>query len=189
MDSAFVIFVTAIKLTLESAKCSFGKLLVSIEANTRLAAKKLLVFCITLLCTSISSTTFAANEIGNARVKIVPAIQIDEETEVDFGLLSNIDGTCFMAADGSLSGSAGMDCIGNETPGVFSIRGASGAVINISATQGTIGGVTFNPVIAGNINRTLNDGSTTVTILGNLVLNGATEGTKVITYTLVANYE
>ena len=137
----------------------------------------------------LSSPLFAASELGNARVLLLPAIDISEESEVDFGQLSNVDGTCAMALDGSLSGSPGMDCVGNETPGVFAIRGADGAVLNISVSQGILGGITFNPVIAGNSQRTLENGSTTVTILGNLILSGAAEGTSIISYTLVANYE
>lgn len=137
----------------------------------------------------LSQPVIAASELASARVSIVPAINISEDAEIDFGQLSNIDGTCYMSNDGSLSGTTGMDCVGNQAPGVFSISGLNGAVINISVSQGSIDGVTFNPVIDGELSRTLEGGSTTVTILGSLTLNNALDGEKNISYTFTANYE
>lgn len=148
----------------------------------------LLVALVEALCL-LSQPALAASELASARVSIVPAINISEETEIDFGQLSNIDGTCFMSSDGTLSGTTGMDCVGSQAPGVFSISGLSGAVINISVSQGSIDGVTFDPVIDGELSRTLEGGSTTVTILGSLTLNNALDGDKNITYTFTANYE
>lgn len=137
----------------------------------------------------LSPPVMAASELASARVSIVPAININEEAEIDFGQLSNIDGTCYMSSGGTLSGTTGMDCVGSQAPGVFSISGLIGAVINISVTQGSIDGVTFDPVIDGELSRTLANGSTTVTILGSLTLNNALDGDKNISYTFTANYE
>ncbi len=144
---------------------------------------------LTLSSLMLSSAVMAANEIATARVQIVPAINITEQTEIDFGTLSNIDGTCTMSSGGSLSGTAGMECAGDEVPGQFNISGLDGAVISLSVTQGFSQGVTFQPVIDGSNSRTLEGGVTTVVILGSLTLNNAQDGEQNISYTLTANYE
>ncbi len=155
----------------------------------KIAIKRQAVFLLLVGGSCLNQSVLAASEIGNARVQIVPAININQESEIDFGQLSNVDGTCIMSSGGSLSGTAGMDCAGDQVPGVFSISGANGAVISLSVTQGSTDGVVFNPVIDGSISRTLANGLTTVTILGSLILNNAIDGDKNISYTLTANYE
>lgn len=131
----------------------------------------------------------AATELASAHVEIVPAIDISEQNQIDFGTLSNIDGICTMSAGGTLSGSAGMDCSGAQTPGLFTISGLDGATVNISVSQGNSGGITFIPTLLGGGNRSLDGGSINVTVLGSLELNNASEGEKDISYTLTANYE
>lgn len=139
---------------------------------------------------SASTVSFAADQVGNANVEIVSAITISEDTQIDFGQIINVNGTCTMASGGTLSGTAGMGCTGTETPGVFTISGTSGAVIDVVVTTGsTVDGVTYNPVIDGSLTRTLTGGSATVNVIGNVVLNAATDGVKDIAYTFTANYQ
>lgn len=137
-----------------------------------------------------SSLIMAADQAGNANVEIVSAITISEDTQIDFGQVINTDGTCNMASGGSLSGTAGMGCTGVETPAAFTINGTTGAVVDISVTAGAaVDGVTYNPVVDGILTRTLSGGTTSVNVIGNIVLSGASDGVKDIAYTFTANYQ
>lgn len=150
--------------------------------------KILLVASMTAL--TLSSAAFAANQAGTSNVEIVSAILITEATQIDFGQIINLDGTCTMSAGGALSGTAGMGCTGTETAGNFSIAGTSGAVVDISVTAGAaVGGVTYSPVIDGAPSRTLTGGVASVDVIGNIVLATATDGIKNIAYTFTANYQ
>ena len=137
-----------------------------------------------------SGAAYAADQAGNANVEIVSAIVITENTQIDFGQIINLDGTCTMASGGSLSGTAGMACTGTETPGTFQVAGTTGAVVDVSVTAGpAVDGVTFNPVIDGVLTRTLAGGTADVDVIGNIVLASATDGVKDIAYTFTANYQ
>jgi hypothetical protein len=150
--------------------------------------KKLLVAAMAAL--SVSGAVMAADQAGNANVEIVSAILISEDTQIDFGQIINIDGTCSMASGGLLSGTTGMGCTGTETSGVFSIAGTSGAVVDVSVTPGpAVDGVTYNPVVDGVFTRTLTGGAATVDVIGNIVLSSASDGVKDIAYTFTANYQ
>ena len=138
----------------------------------------------------VSGAAFAADQAGNANVEIVSAIVITETTQIDFGQIINVDGTCTMASGGALSGGAGMACTGTETAGVFNVAGTSGAVVDVSVTAGAaVDGVTYNPVIDGTLTRTLTGGNADVNVIGNIVLSSATDGIKDIAYTFTANYQ
>lgn len=150
--------------------------------------KKLLVAAMAAL--SVSGAVMAADQAGNANVEIVSAILISEDTQIDFGQIINIDGTCSMAAGGALSGTTGMGCTGAETSGIFSIAGTSGAVVDVSVAAGpSVDGVTYNPVVDGVLTRTLTGGAASVNVIGNIVLSSASDGVKDIAYTFTANYQ
>ncbi len=137
-----------------------------------------------------ASVTQAADQTGNANVEIVSAITITEDTQIDFGQIINLDGTCTMSSGGSLSGTAGMGCTGTETPATFTITGTSGAVVNLAVANGaTVDGVSYFPVIDGPTSRTLSGGSVSVDVVGNISLSGASDGVKDIAYTFTANYQ
>lgn len=150
--------------------------------------KKVLVAAVAAL--SVSGAVLAADQAGNANVEIVSAILITETTQIDFGQIINIDGTCTMGTGGALSGTAGMGCTGTETAGTFSIAGTSGAVVDVSVSAGaSVDGVSYNPVVDGVLTRTLTGGAATVNVIGNIVLASATDGVKDIAYTFTANYQ
>lgn len=152
--------------------------------------KKRLIAFAGVSALAASSLALAADQAGNANVEIVSAITISEDTQIDFGQVINTDGTCNMASGGSLSGTAGMGCTGTETPAAFTITGTTGSVVDISVTAGAaIDGVTYNPVVDGILTRTLTGGSTSVNVIGNIVLSSATDGVKDIAYTFTANYQ
>ena len=150
--------------------------------------KKLLIAAsVAALSTGI---VFAADQAGNANVEIVSALLISEDTQIDFGQIINLDGTCTMSSGGALSGTAGMGCTGTETAGVFTVSGTSGSVVDVSVTAGAaVDGVTYNPVVDGVLTRTLTGGQSTVDVIGNIVLASATDGVKDIAYTFTANYQ
>ena len=138
---------------------------------------------------SAPQVSLAASETANARVEILPALSISQATQVDFGQLHNANGDCIMSATGELSGSPEMACTGTRTPGIFTISGTTGSTIIVSTTQGSSGGVTFQPEIAGGSNHLLDNGQAIVTVGGRLTLDSASEGIKSIAYTVTANYQ
>ncbi len=137
-----------------------------------------------------SGGVYAAAVTGHARVNIVTAVNISEVSVIDFGVVENADGTCTMDASGALSGSDGQTCDGSATPGEFLISGEIGQNIVVSTTSTiTVDGVSFAPTIEGSNVRTLDDGTTTVKIIGEITLGGASEGNKNIDYIITANYQ
>lgn len=137
-----------------------------------------------------SLTIFAAEQTGTANVEIVSALSITEETEVDFGQVVNVDGTCSMASGGVLSGTAGMGCTGTETAGVIRVDGTVNAFVDARVSPGPeVDGVTFIPRIDGKTNRKLSKGDAHFPIIGDIVLSNATDGEKDIPYIFTANYQ
>lgn len=150
--------------------------------------KKILIASIAAL--SVAGAVNAADQAGNANVEIVSAILITEDVQIDFGQIINTDGTCNMSPGGLLSGTAGMGCTGSETAGTFTINGTSASVVDVSVTQGApVDGVTYSPTIDGAASRTLAGGTTSVDVIGSIVLASATDGVKDIAYTFTANYQ
>ena len=133
-----------------------------------------------------SAVANAESTTGNADVIILETITFNELAHVDFGSITNADGTCTMAAGGGLSG----QCSGTGSEGDFTVSGTAGQVVDVSVGSGsTSGGVTFNPVLTSAAAPTLTAGSTSVSVAGNLVLLSATAGAKALTYTLTVNYQ
>ncbi len=152
--------------------------------------KKIVLPLATASIFAMSNVAFAADEASNANVNIVTAITISEDTEIDFGTITNEDGTCTMASGGALTGSAGQSCTGTETPGSFTVSGTDGAVVDLVVTAGAaVDGVTYTPAIDGASTATLTGGNATVAVIGNLALSSATDGDKNIAYTFTANYQ
>ena len=131
----------------------------------------------------------AESTVGNANVVILETISFAENFAVDFGYITNADGTCTMDAVGALSG----QCLGRPagTVGDFTVAGTANQAVSVSVGSGsTSGGVTFNPVLSSSATPTLSaGGTTTVNVIGNLVLLSATAGAKALTYTLTVDYQ
>ena len=132
---------------------------------------------------------FSASELASARVSVVPAVTINQQAEIDFGQLNNVNGICTMSTGGALSGSEGMDCNGAETPGLFTVSGLNGAAVSISVSHGQLPGIAFTPQILGGASQVLVNGSIDVTVVGSLELNNTSDGDKNISYIISANYE
>jgi len=138
----------------------------------------------------LSSAAMADDLASTANVNVLAALTLAETTQIDFGTIGIEDGTCTMASGGALTGSGGQTCSGTQTPGLFTITGTDGQVLDLSVTAGAaVDGVTYNPVIDGAATATLTGGTATVDMIGNLVLSSATAGVKAISYTFTANYQ
>jgi len=137
-----------------------------------------------------SIPAFSAEQSGTANVEIVSAVSITEETEVDFGTVVNVNGRCTMASGGALSGTTGMACTGNETPGVFRVDGTVNAYVQASVSPGpSVDGVSFIPKIDGQTIRILSKGDAHFPVIGEIVLDDATDGDKDIPYVFTAHYQ
>lgn len=138
----------------------------------------------------ISSAALAVDHSSYATVEIVENLSMSQSQALNFGSIENIDGICIMASGGTLSGQDGQNCSGSSSPGEFIISGSvdQSIIITVDASAGE-DGVVFTPEIDGSSIRTLDGGSTTVKIIGQLSLNTATLGAKNIEYTITANYQ
>ena len=148
------------------------------------------------LITAIAGFAFngavnAASVTGNANVNIISALSIVETTNIDFGSIANVDGTCNMDNSGSLSGGADMNCTGTATPALFTLSGAASEAVDIGVTADpAVDGVTYNPVFSGGSTVFLDgSGAAAVTVHGSVSLSSATTGDKDIAYTFTANYQ
>ncbi len=141
-----------------------------------------------VLATLCSANALAESATGNATVVIQETITFNEDTAIDFGAISNADGTCTMDAAGVLSG----QCLGQPdgTPGQFTVSGTAGQAVSISVGSGsTVDGVTFTPALNSSASATLNgSGETVVSVSGSLGLASATGGLKALTYSVTVNY-
>jgi len=143
---------------------------------------------------SIAFTGLASAEVVNAtaNVLILETVDVTETTQIDFGKLTEEDGTCTMASGGGLTGSGGQLCTGTATPGDFGITGTDGETVAITVAAGSaVDGITYNPVLAnsGTTTDTATLDAASVEVIGNLVLSSATTGAKTITYTFTADYQ
>ena len=138
-----------------------------------------------LICVS------AANAFElNANVQIREVLELTQKNELNFGTIEARDGTCTMAADGSLTGSGGQNCTGQSQPAEFVIIGTSGQVVQLAVEQEeTVDGVTFSPALNGTTTRSLGEEGSTVNVVGTLTLSSAIPGDKNISYTVTANYQ
>jgi len=137
--------------------------------------------------TALSGSTLAAD--GHAYVTLLTPLTVGQDTAIDFTEITTENGTCTMDAGGNLAGTLGQTCTASDAiPGVFQIDGSDVAV-SLAVGSGSVAGVTFNPTLPGGNSVTLSGGTANVTVLGNLVLNGATAGDKDITYTFTASYQ
>ena len=148
------------------------------------------VLAVAILFSFQTHTSYSAEQTGTANVEIVSALSITEETELDFGQVVNVDGSCTMSSGGTLSGTAGMGCTGTETPGVMRVDGTVNAYVDASVTAGpSVDGVSFFPKIDGKTNRILSKGDAHFPIIGQIKLENATDGEKEIPYVFTANYQ
>ena len=117
-------------------------------------------------------------------------LTIELRDALDFGTISNENGTCSMDNQGNLNGTGGQTCFGTGTRSKFWVRGDVGYSFFVIVSGSSSNGITFNPVLKGNASRTINsNGRRNVRIVGDLVLNNVTPGTFSPSYLLSVNYE
>ena len=125
-------------------------------------------------------------------VRAQDSLQIDAiDSDLEYGVIANETGICRMNDRGSLLGLSGQNCLGSGSPATFTINGDPGLVIFITAVGSTNGlGVEFDPTISGSATRVISfNGSTTLTIVGDLILNNAQGGSHSLQYLVNINYE
>jgi hypothetical protein len=137
---------------------------------------------------SISSLGFADNIVDDATANVVlqTALDVVETTQLDFGTVVNTDGSCTLSQAGALGGT----CSGTGTAGVFTITGDNNALVGITTAFGTLegGNIKFTP--SAPATATIGSGGNiAVNVGGDLLLDGASSGTKAIPYTFTANYQ
>jgi len=117
-------------------------------------------------------------------------IIITAQNVLDFGTISDDDGTCTMDSSGLLSGTGSIICFGSGIPGSFSIAGQRNSWVTVSLIPGSsVDGVTFTPQLVENASLRIKSRNITATVVGTLTLNNALKGQKNLYYTLSINYE
>ncbi len=117
-------------------------------------------------------------------------LTIELRDQLDYGMISNENGTCSMDNQGNLTGTGGQTCFGTGIRSKFWIWGDPGYSFFVMVSGSSSNGITFNPVIKGPTSRTINNnGRRNVRIVGDLVLNNAGTGNFGLTYLLSVNYE
>jgi len=119
----------------------------------------------------------------------VKPLAIEETVPINFGTIAGDNGICSMQSGGVLVGSSGQSCSGIQTPAEFRVGGTNGQVVDISVTGGTVQGITFRPLIDGPSIITMQGSSTSIFVIGELELNGASQGSISIPYIFSANYQ
>ena len=105
-------------------------------------------------------------------------------------MIINENGTCSMGNQGDLTGTGGQTCFGSGTRSKFWVFGDVGYSFFVMVSGSSSNGITFNPVIKGNASRTINaNGRRNIRIVGDLVLNNASQGSFTLDYVVSVNYE
>lgn len=112
-------------------------------------------------------------------------------SNLEYGVIASENGICRMNDRGSLLGLAGQSCLGNGSPAQFSINGDPGLVIFVTAAGSTDNqGVEFAPSIAGSATKVISpSGATSLSIVGDLILNNAGDGAHSLDYLVNVHYE
>jgi len=141
---------------------------------------------------ALPSWALAQTFTGNVSVFLAETLTINEDQQIDFGVLLNEVGTCTMAPNGALSGDV-LACNGFENVGLFTISGSPGLLISLSTTIGTANGITFTPTLPnGNSLLLSGPGSRAaeqIIVAGSVDISAsAGNGVTQIPYTLTADY-
>ena len=153
-------------------------------------------FIVVALFFGTSASTHTAEIDTTAAVNLLLGLTVTEDREIDFGSLNgNSAGNCTMALGGALSGTA-TGCTGIGTSAQFTVTGIRFFQVNVSVLPGSLDGITFTPTfgpstsLSGFLPPTSGIfGSATLEVAGQLSWGSTLlQGTKVIPYTFVADY-
>jgi len=132
-----------------------------------------------------SPTSFAAKPPAT-----IDPIIITAQDTLDFGTISDDDGTCTMDSSGLLSGTGSIICFGSGIPGSFGITGHKNRRVIISLIPGSsVDGVSFTPQLVESADQRLSPGGNTATVVGTLTLSNAIKGQKTLYYTISIDYQ
>lgn len=110
-------------------------------------------------------------------------------SEIDFGTITNENGTCTLTRTGALSGTI-SSCVGSGTVGEYEVAGIKNSTVLLSVFQGSSNGITFTPEIVGQAVTSLGGKARkTFKIIGQIQLNNATSGVIDIDYLISADYQ
>jgi len=152
--------------------------------------KSLLLTVEVLVGLSFPSLALAASISGSANVNLVNPLTISEATQLTFGSITNLNGSCEMLDDGSLVGTGGQTCSGAQIPAEFTVLGDIGYSVDIVVqANNSEPGLSFLPKLVGTETKTLSDGSISFQVVGTLNISNAFEGTYAIPYIVTVNYQ
>ncbi len=136
-------------------------------------------------------STGALADTFQARVTVVDALSITEDTQINFGNVTPEASTCAMASGGAVSGTNSICTLGDtETPGSFTITGTDATIVLSTTASTSTNGIVYTPTVDGSSTPAISGGSVTVTLIGSLALDGtSTAGVTDIDYDLSANYQ
>lgn len=145
-----------------------------------------------------STNVQAATQTADARVVILPAVQLAQNQQLDFGVVasSSVAGTVVMpTASSTRSCTGGVTCVGTAFRGQFTITGAeNGYVVGISVPASTtlaFGTITMPVTLTSSLTTFTSTGAAQQFFVGGTLTVGANQaaGTYTGTYNVSANYQ
>ena len=145
-----------------------------------------------------STNAQAATQTADARVVILPAVQLAQNDALDFGVVasSGTAGTVILpTASDTRTCSAGVTCVGAALRGRFTVTGAeNGYVVAISVPASatlTSGANTMPVALTPSLTTFTSTGAAQVFYVGGTLSVGANQaaGTYTGTYNVSANYQ
>lgn len=115
-------------------------------------------------------------------------ITITPQVIMNFGSISDANGTCQLKSNGTLRGLNGQDCSGSGVRGEYLLQGDPNTNFTLILTGSNSNGITFTPVVNGAPKRFSSTGDKTIVIVGELVLNNPGSGAQSPSFTLSVNY-
>lgn len=145
-----------------------------------------------------STNAQAATQTADAKVVILPAVQLAQNQQLDFGVVasSGVAGTVVMpTASSTRTCTGGVTCVGAAFRGQFTITGAeNGYVVGITVPASTtlaFGTITMPVTLTSSLTTFTSTGAAQLFFVGGTLTVGANQaaGTYIGTYNVSANYQ
>lgn len=149
-----------------------------------------------LLAMGVASTASATDFNHDGVVDVYAALAVAETTELDFGIVQDLDGTVTLDVNDAITSDANSIHVGGTVlSGVYTVTGQINQSVAVSFTGSTASGLTIGTFThdQGDINNVGlgAGGSAAVTIGADLTVNAAAAGTgtnQLLAFTVTVTY-
>lgn len=140
--------------------------------------KKISLSLLALAGLLVTAESRAASVDGVVYAEIEAPLEISEDSQLDFGVISvdGNSGTVSVDEFGGLTCPSDMYCDGNTTNGSYTVTGATDAMVNVSITDPTLSDGSGNTMSVSTLDDSGTDlvgGTMTFNVGGNLSVDGS----------------